>query len=1307
MTGVQTCALPICVAREQHPGSDLRMHLERIDDGPSLEADLRATLLPSSTSSDLELQLDLSESRGGLLAQLLGIADKGPLQLQLRGNGPPSTWTGQLFGSAQGVGEVTAVFGLAAAKQIKIDLDGELVAAKGAASPEMAPLYASPSQFHLSGSLRPGDSIHLERLKVQNPNLTLSTYGNLDLKSERLDGSLILKIEDLAALGGSHETVRRGQASLCASVGGSYRSPQARIDLEMTDLETRGMEARSFQADLELKPAPVDRSAGPSAWRLTGEGRLAGLVRNGVRLLEGQDLSYTLNAELNPSGDPFKLNLDLSGPHLQFALKGDVSPASWDCSFHGDLRIADLKPLGALVGSELDGSLELTSEVSGNGKNGTGTARLEGSILSRDPASPLGRVVGSQTQLTATATIDAERKLLIPDLSVRGPTIQLNGAASIDLAKSMLDAKGTLKVSQLASLAPLLQQDLSGILEGEVEANGSLDDFKGSCLFRGRNVRWQAREFSEITAGGNALHLPHRPAGRLHVVLEHAKEELEVATGFAVDGPKVALNGLRVTIPGGRLDSELVLNTDTAVPLIQGSVQGKFDNLGKLGQFVGEPLQGSGSLNARLSISRGAQNGSLELRGKSIRMGTGSLGRPELDADLKDLYGKPQGTLRGELAALEAGLVSLKTASIKANGNGSRMAFSGEAHGRAGNRFDLETRGSLARTSDALRLEMSQVRGKLGPYAFNLLSPLSLERSPKVVSLNRTALALGSGKATFSGYRSDESIKSAILLENIPLQLVSMFGGPDLTGSAGGRLDLDGAPAQPKANLELKLSDFRTPTLKPEQQPRHAVLEAAARLERGRLQGSLVLSQVLEEPARATFAIPLRLSLGRDFSFAVPKEEPLRAHVDFKGDLGQVAVYVPLADQTFSGRAEGSLDLSGTLSDPVYGGSVQIVRGSYENLNTGSVFQDVNATLVARNRVLEVQHFEATDGGEGRLSLRGSLQFDLEEQFPLNLAAALTNAKLVRRTDLTATANGDIKATGSLRQIALTGKLAISPAEYELPARLPPSMVDLEVINVNQSPGKATPKKEEPGTSAAPIQVLLGLKLNFNNQVFVRGRGLDSEWKGDLDIQGTAQQPAVVGTLQVVRGRFDFLDRTFTLTQGTISFFGSSPPVPLLNFTAESKTKDITAILKVSGTAASPQIEITSAPPLPQEEVLARVLFGRSMGKVTPVQALKLAQAVKTLSGDKSLPVLDLLGGTRKLLGLDRLEFRSGEGNSETGLGLGKYLTEDVYVDVQKDLSGEGGTVSLEVELTPNLTVESEVGSDAQAGIGVNWKLDY
>ena len=56
---------------------------------------------------------------------------------------------------------------------------------------------------------------------------------------------------------------------------------------------------------------------------------------------------------------------------------------------------------------------------------------------------------------------------------------------------------------------------------------------------------------------------------------------------------------------------------------------------------------------------------------------------------------------------------------------------------------------------------------------------------------------------------------------------------------------------------------------------------------------------------------------------------------------------------------------------------------------------------------------------------------------------------------------------------------------------------------------------------------------------------------------------------------------------------------------------------------------------------------------------------------------------------------------------VGKYLNDDVYVEIEKGVGSEGGKVSVEVDITPNISVESEVGLDAQSGVGINWKWDY
>jgi translocation and assembly module TamB len=221
----------------------------------------------------------------------------------------------------------------------------------------------------------------------------------------------------------------------------------------------------------------------------------------------------------------------------------------------------------------------------------------------------------------------------------------------------------------------------------------------------------------------------------------------------------------------------------------------------------------------------------------------------------------------------------------------------------------------------------------------------------------------------------------------------------------------------------------------------------------------------------------------------------------------------------------------------------------------------------------------------------------------------------------------------------------------------------------------------------------------------VRGRGLESEWQGDLTIRGNAAQPELTGRLSLVRGRFDLLSKRFDLTRGFLSFSGSTPPAPMLDMTGEARAKDLLARLQVIGPIQSLEIKLTSEPPYPTDEIFAHLLFGRSLRQITPVQAVQLADALNTL---RSSDGLDLLGRTRRLLGVDELTLgETKEKEEKTSVRVGKYVSETVYIKVESGISPETGKASLEWQVTPNITVETEVGVNASAGVGVNWRWDY
>ncbi|MEX1250016.1 MAG: translocation/assembly module TamB domain-containing protein, partial [Hyphomonas sp.] len=141
----------------------------------------------------------------------------------------------------------------------------------------------------------------------------------------------------------------------------------------------------------------------------------------------------------------------------------------------------------------------------------------------------------------------------------------------------------------------------------------------------------------------------------------------------------------------------------------------------------------------------------------------------------------------------------------------------------------------------------------------------------------------------------------------------------------------------------------------------------------------------------------------------------------------------------------------------------------------------------------------------------------------------------------------------------------------------------------------------------------------------------------------------------------------------------------------------------VSGAPARPTIEVTSNPSLPQDEILSRMLFGRSSVDLTALEAAELATSIARLAGQDT--GLDPIGAIQSGLGIDRLRFGiDNAGNTE--LGVGQYLGPDVYVEVTAQ-GAAGNSVEVEWQPRSQVSVSSETNSTGETRVSVRWKKDY
>lgn len=341
----------------------------------------------------------------------------------------------------------------------------------------------------------------------------------------------------------------------------------------------------------------------------------------------------------------------------------------------------------------------------------------------------------------------------------------------------------------------------------------------------------------------------------------------------------------------------------------------------------------------------------------------------------------------------------------------------------------------------------------------------------------------------------------------------------------------------------------------------------------------------------------------------------------------------------------------------------------------------------------------------GRVSVQGTL--GTAPPFAADLSMGLTRVVLRDPTLYQTRLNGDLRLTGPLTGGALlAGRVDLGETEFRIPDALPFSAGDLPDLRHVNEPAAVRATWARAGLLDAAVAaqgsgaLRLDLLIDAPGRIFLRGRGLDAELGGQVLLRGTTAAIEPAGGLELIRGRLDILGRRLVLTSARLLMQGDL--IPDLEIAAETESDGIVTRVEILGPADAPEVRFTASPELPQEEVLARLLFGRGLDKISAFQAAQLAGAVATLAGRGGEGIVSRL---RQGFGLDDLDLVSdGEGNAS--VRAGKYISDNLYTEVEVDQQGKS-KISLNLDLRPGVVVKGSVGTDGQAGIGVFVERDY
>ena len=471
-----------------------------------------------------------------------------------------------------------------------------------------------------------------------------------------------------------------------------------------------------------------------------------------------------------------------------------------------------------------------------------------------------------------------------------------------------------------------------------------------------------------------------------------------------------------------------------------------------------------------------------------------------------------------------------------------------------------------------------------------------------------------------------------------------------------------------------------------------------------------------------TAQLDAHVSAGRASQLMLTGNAPLRANgtlnlkISGKLDMGLVNPLLEARGERASGTLAVEASVTGAPRSPEVGGTLDLTDGDLRDYPQGVHLSGIKAHLVASQGNLRVESLTA-HAGPGQLSMTGTIGV-LQPKLPLTLRLTAKNAQPITSDILNVNLNADLKAEGNLRErLDLSGTIDLNHAVIGIPNALPPEVAVLDVRRPGQAPPSPPQRK---------LVIGLDLKLHASGGILVQGRALNAELGGDLHLGGTTANPSVSGGFEMIRGTFSLASSQLKFTSGRVSFNGAGLKGkidPSLDFTAETTVTDATASLHVIGLADSPQFELSSSPPMPQDEILARLLFGESASQLTILQVAQISAALASLSGVGGSG-LNPLARVQKSLGLDRLSVSSGNGTGASGEGsgttveAGRYVTNRVFVSAKESTTGFS-QVEVDVDLSKHLKLETRVGNgtattqgttpenDPGSSVGLLYQFEY
>lgn len=1258
----------------------------------------------------LRLLLAADEAAGGMVAAAAGFPSDAPGRLRLSGDGPPDDWQLTFEASVAGV---FAAEGRAAVDYADLlAVDTEFSVRPGAAmDPDLrallgdrarlrgkvaerergrfdvieAELTAAAAALRVSGTFSTGAGASDLAVSLEAGPAAAALVGPVGFDRLAFDGAVTGPSGALAASGA---LAIEGIASTWA------RAERLAAQADVTQL-SKGL-AFEFQGQTEgLRSERLGPDAiGDAMVRAEGTARNRRLVVRQAelasRLVSGEARGQydfgTGTGELAAAlaVDELAPWTGMAGVALQGALTATAGVRLADEAVEADVTIGGRKlAAGALsmTRAAFSGRISRTGAEWGFDVAGNGTEVAVDGVPGE---------LSADARMTLEGSLEGDT-LRIASLTITSPLVTADTRGEVEMVAGRLDLAYSLQMPDLSGVAAAYSHRASGAAEAAGRATGTLDQVHIAGEVSVRNGAFGGRSYGRVglihefriedaIAGPVAINMDGGWLGRSHARF-HMRLNRDIWR----------LQDVRVELPGIMLSSEAVTVMPDTV-LVDGTGTVLSTDLGPFAAIAGVRAAGT----ARGTFAFGARD-SRQTLASTLRLERADIAGfrakyAAIDVSVQDLNAGEGIEAAMSGTAGSVGAAAIDELRVTVAGALSEMAFSVAADGNLeAHPLELALAGLATIDEHRLLVTLGTGSAAIGPERVDLVRPLEARiwRDAERVEMPDLALNLsGGGHVDGSLTWGSDGVVGDLIGAQVPMApLGHLTGVPVASGFLNVAATFDTRRAAAGAVLNAAVLDLVLTGVPAD----HALAaDVSGHWNGTRLDLQATVRGGFGEPLEVRLGLPLRVA--GDGLPRLARRDPVDGTMSWRGDIAELWSLLPPSPHVFEGDADLQLRLAGTVDTPRVSGRAELAQGRWDQVDAGLALTGVAVRAALTDSAVITLRGSASDGGRGRIEGEATVRLDPAPK--IAVVVEVDRAALLQRDDVTAWISGTGRLQGPWDDLSFRGDFTVNEAEVRLVDAMPPGAIELDGVRLAHV-------TEEPEVDD-PRVVSLDVTVRADRAVFVRGRGLESEWGLDLRATGDVGDPVLAGSARKLRGSLELLGKPFELTHGTIVFDGTAGFDPVLDVSLERQTGDAAGGIYVDGRLSRPRVRFGSSSGLPPDEVLPRLVFGVSQQSLSGAQALQLSLGVARLLGHG----IGLQDRLREVAGVDVLRV-SGTTAEDAAIAVGQNLGDRIYVGAEQQIGSGQSSVVVEVEVMENVIVDSRLETGQGANIGVNWRLDY